>query len=186
MVSDNNVKNYIVDSKNVENMDTANIIDPEKERRRQNSLNNLRPWRKLDDLTPEEQERQREIARKGGHARNNQIIKQKTMKESAQALLSAKVSTEYAQKVLGENYDITGIETMQDLITARMIRETLENGNTKAAEFIRDTSGNKPVSAAALDITADIVTAADRALIEKVADRLGMVDITDDNDDENA
>ena len=98
-------------------------------------------------------------------------------------LLSVKVSRDTAKKWLGEDYDVDGIETMQDLITARMIRETLENGNAKAYELVRDTSGNKPISAAALDITADIVTAADRALIEKVADRLGVVDITDEKDD---
>ena len=176
-LSDNNTKNYIVDCKSIENMDNGDISGIQKR------LNNLKPFKPYSELTPEEQEKQREILSKGGKARTEQINRQKSMKESAQVLLSVKVSTEYAQKIMGENYDVSGIETMQDLITARMIRETLENGNAKAFELIRDTSGNKPVSAAALDITADIVTASDRALIEKVADRLGMVDITDENDE---
>lgn len=186
MVSDNTIENNKLDKVNSENVDIVDNYDPEKERKRQNRLNNLKPFRSYSELTPEEQEKQREILSKGGKARTEQINRQKSMKESAQALLSVKVSRETAEKWLGENYDVSGIETMQDLITARMIRETLENGNAKAFELIRDTSGNKPISAAALDIKADIVTAADRALIEKVADRLGMVDITDENDDENA
>ena len=67
------------------------------------------------------------------------------------------------------------------MIVAKMLREVVENGNAKAFELIRDTSGNKPT--ADVTITADIVTASDRALIEKVADRLGVVDISDENDD---
>ena len=105
------------------------------------------------------------------------------MKESANVLLAATVSTEYAQKILGADADLTGIETMQDLMIAKMLREVAENGNAKAFELIRDTSGNKPT--AEIDIRADVVTAADRALMDKVADRLGLVNITDDDDDEN-
>ena len=187
---DNTIKNPFIDQQNSENsIDNINNISmpndellaiQEKERKRQNSLNNLKPFRPYSELTPEEQEKQKEYLSKGGKARAEQINKRKTMKESAQVLLSAKVSKEYAMKVMGENYDVTGIETMQDLITARMILETLENGNAKAFELIRDTSGNKPT--AEIDIRADVVTAADRALMDKVADRLGLVDITDDDE----
>lgn len=184
MVSDNNTKNYIVDSKSIENMDNSDISTSQKDQTGiQKRLNNLKPFRPYSELTPEEQQKQREILSKGAKTRNEIYKKNKSMKESAELLLNAKISRETAEKVLGDNFDVDGIETMQDLIIARMIRETLENGNTKAAEFIRDTSGNKPVSAAALDITADIVTAADRSLIDKVANRLGMVDITDENDE---
>lgn len=181
---DNTIENNILTKENSENVVVdGNISMSEKERKRQNSLNNLKPFRPYSELTPEEQEKQKEYLSKGGKARAEQINKRKTMKESAQVLLSAKVSKDYAQKVLGEDADISGIETMQDLITARMLREIVENGNAKAFELIRDTSGNKPT--AEVDIRADIVTASDKALIDKVADRLGIVDITPDDDNEN-
>lgn len=183
MFPENTVKNYINDNQNSENIANDNNISISQ--KRQNSLNNLKPFKPYSELTPEEQQKQRELLSKGGKARTEQINRQKSMKESAQVLLSVKVSRDTAKKWLGEDYDVDGIETMQDLITARMIRETLENGNAKAYELVRDTSGNKPISAAALDITADIVTAADRALIDKVADRLGLVNITDDDETEN-
>ena len=184
---DNTIKTNNIektDSENVVNENNISLSDEDiKAQKRLNSLNNLKPFRPYSELTPEEQEKQKEYLSKGGKARAEQINRRKTMKESAQVLLSAKVSKEYALKIMGDNYDVSGIETMQDLITARMIRETLENGNAKAFELIRDTSGNKPT--AEIDLRADIVTAADRALIEKVADRLGMVNITDDDDNEN-
>ena len=187
MSLDNTIENNNIEKTNSENIEDNNISisnDDIKAQKRLNSLNNLKPWKPYNELTPEEIEKQKAIASLGGKARSEQINKRKTMKESAQVLLSVKVSTDYAQKIMGENYDVSGIETMQDLITARMIRETLENGNAKAFELIRDTSGNKPT--AEIDLRADIVTAADRALIEKVADRLGMVNITDDDDKENS
>lgn len=192
---DNTIKNPFIDQQNSENsIDNINNISmsdsellalQEKERKRQNSLKNLRPLRPDNELTPEEIERKKEIIRSGAIARNKQAAKQRSMKESTKQLLQAKVTKDYAKKILGDDADLENVDTMQDLIMARMLREILENGNTKAAEFIRDTSGEKPVAAAALDIKADIVTAADRALIEKVADRLGMVDITNDDDNEN-
>ena len=181
MVSENTVENYIDDKRNSENIEADKLpFDHVKHYENTIQKYSFKP----DNLcTEEEKKRKHEIAVKGGKARNEQLKQRKTMRESAETLLQTAVSREYAAKVLGENFDISGVETMQDLITARMLREILENGNTKAAEFIRDTSGNKPISTAALDITADIVTAADRSLIEKVADRLGVVDITDENDD---
>ena len=170
--SDNNVKNYIVDSKNVENIENSdNTVLSGKEK----SLLNLKP------LNQRSQEERRQIASLGGKAKALKDEKQRTMQESAKALLKTVVRKEYAKKVLGEDADISGIETMQDLLVAKMMQETLENGNAKAFELIRDTSGNKPT--ADVKITADVVTASDRALIEKVADRLGVVDIKDENDD---
>ena len=176
MLSDNNVKNYIVDSKNVENIDNGDISTTENK-----GISNLIPLKPDSELTPEEIQRKHDIVVAGGKARAEQRRQQRSMKESAKILLNMSVSKGLAKQTLGKDADISGIETMQDLLIARMIREALENGNTKAAEFIRDTSGNKPT--AELEITADIVTAADKALIDKVANRLGMVDITDENND---
>ena len=180
MSLDNTIENNMMTKLNSENVeDNNNILEDKKQKR----LNNLKPWKPFTELSPEEREEQRKIASLGGKARTEQINRRKTMKESAQILLSQTVSTEYAQKILGENADISGIETMQDLITAKMLREILENGNAKAFELVRDTSGNKPT--AELEVRADVVTASDRALIDKVADRLGLVNITDEDETES-
>lgn len=182
MSLDNTVKNNLIDQQNSENnmsnSDSMSISDGKQKR-----LNNLNLWKPFAELSPEQREEQRKIASLGGKARAEQINRRKTMKESAQILLSQRVSTEYAQKILGESADISGIETMQDLITAKMLREILENGNAKAFELVRDTSGNKPT--AELEVRADVVTASDRALIDKVADRLGLVNISDEDETEN-
>lgn len=179
MSLDNTIENNMMTKQNSENVEDNNIFEDKKQKR----LNNLKPWKPFTELSPEEREEQRKIASLGGKARTEQINRRKTMKESAQILLSQRVSTEYAQKILGENADISGVETMQDLITAKMLREIVENGNAKAFELIRDTSGNKPT--AELEVRADVVTASDRALIDKVADRLGLVNITDEDETEN-
>ena len=181
---DNTIENNILTKENSENVVVdGNISMSEKEIKRQTSNNNLKPFRAYSELTPEEQERQRNISILGGKARSEQLQRHKTMKESAKVLLGQKVSREYAESVLGKNSDVSEIDTWQDLIVAKMLREVVENGNAKAFELIRDTSGNKPT--AEVDIRADIVTASDKALIDKVADRLGIVDITPDDDNEN-
>jgi hypothetical protein len=43
-------------------------------------------------------------------------------------------------------------------------------GDTKAAQFLRDTAGEKP--AEALDLNANIMTEADKALIDKLKSRM--------------
>ena len=194
IMSDNFINNPFIDQLDKENVDILNNntmpfeteedlkAKEEKERKRQNSLNNLKTFKPYSELSPEELERQKNVVEKAKKGRTLQAQKERSMKESAKQLLKARVSRDKIEKYLGADADLDGIETMQDLIMARMFREILENGNTKAAEFIRDTSGNKPISSAELDIRADIITAADRALIEKVSDRLGLVDITDDDD----
>lgn len=184
---DNTIKNPFIDQLNSENIiDNNNISIPFdneidlKEKEKQKELNIIKRQKNLVNLADLPQERRKEISSLGGKARARQMIQEKSMRDSAKALLKTVVSKEYATKILGGSVDVSGIETMQDLLVAKMMAETLENGNAKAFELIRDTSGNKPT--AEIDLRADIVTAADRALIDKVADRLGLVDITDDDD----
>jgi len=187
MSLDNNTKTNLIDQKSIDNVEDNNTMSEEelraKEERRQNSLNNLKPFKAYNSLSPEELERQKEITNRGAKNRGILAQKEKSMKDSAKYLLRARVSREQCEKYLGPGVSLEGIDTMQDLIMARMFKEILENGNTKAAEFIRDTSGNKPT--AELNVKADVISTNDRALIDKLTNRLGLVDIIEDDDTEN-
>ena len=54
---------------------------------------------------------------------------------------------------------------------AKMI-QTAMAGSFKAAEFVRDTAGYKPESKSSIDLTGEIMTDADRSLIDKLSKRL--------------
>ena len=74
--------------------------------------------------------------------------------------------------------------TLYDLIQTVAVGRALE-GNVKAMEYVRDTHGDKPVDK--VDITGDIMTEGDRAMLEKITKRIdegGQItvvkDVTDD------
>ena len=61
-------------------------------------------------------------------------------------------------------------KTIQENIVKAMA-ERADLGDVKAAQFLRDTIGEKP--AEALDLNANVMTEADKALLEKLKNRLG-------------
>ena len=135
---------------------------------REKSLANLKP--PINKRTPEEQ---REISRLGGIARGEQRRQQRTMREQMLALLNTKASHEQASKYLGEADAERLTEddlTYQGLLSARMWQEAMQNGNAKAAEFVRDTSGQRPKDV--VEVTANVMTEADRALMANMAEIL--------------
>jgi hypothetical protein len=88
-----------------------------------------------------------EIARKGGKASAAKRREKKTMEQSLQILLNLAVSdstltdpedNDTFNKVKGKNL------TVQDKILVEVIKKALK-GDLKAIEFLRDTSGQKPV-----------------------------------------
>ena len=134
---------------------------------------NLRP---ADKLTPEER---KELSRKGGIARQEQIKQRRTLKEQMLAILEANYSRETAEKFLGPDAnnltedDLTG----QGILSARMWKEACENGSAKAAEFCRDTSGQRPKDL--LEVSGNVISDADRALMANLSKRLCKT--TDEN-----
>ena len=125
-------------------------------------------------------EEQKAICSKGGIARGEQRRQQRTMKEQMLALLNTKASHEQATKYLGDDAEkLTDDDlTFQGLLTAKMWQEATEKGNAKAAEFCRDTSGQAPKMQ--IDATVETFSESDRALMDKIAARLGI--LTDEND----
>lgn len=152
-------------------------LSPNKEKQK-NSLANLKPFTGYKDgMTEEERQRVREIASKGGKATQECNRKARTWKEVCNSALTAKVSKEKAEKYLHDDVDLlvfdeNGTVDMQDVITVRALQIANE-GNVKALEFIRDTSGQKPKDE--MQITADVMTDADRRLLDNIAERLNGV-----------
>lgn len=115
-----------------------------------------------------------EFSRKGGIARGEQRRKQKSLKEIANLLLESKTSRERAENILGDIAKDIPDEDLTNgaLLMAKMFNECFTNGTVKSAEFIRDTSGQKPKDE--ISLTADIMTEADRTLMANMAEILGV------------
>ena len=135
---------------------------------REKRLANLKPIQSLTD------EEKHNLAVIGGKARAEQRRKQRTMREQAQEYLQAIVSGELAEKYLGhdEASKLTPEDmTIQGIMIAKMAQEAMQNGNAKAAEFVRDTSGQRPKDI--VEVTANVMTEADRSLMANMAELLG-------------
>lgn len=113
-----------------------------------------------------------ELSRKGKEAYRKKREVEKNMMEIARALLNTKMKESKVKEILGDSTELLqGDYSLSAVLIMKQIMEAQE-GSTKAAEFIRDTSGNKPVERQ--EITADIMTDADRELLAKVAKRQGI------------
>lgn len=99
--------------------------------------------KQIKDMTKEEL---REAGRKGGIKSGESKRRKKAMKESLQCLLDLKLKS-------GAWFDVEMADSIQDLkganitveeaIILAQIQKALK-GDTTAAQFVRDTSGNKP------------------------------------------
>ena len=98
---------------------------------------------KAEDLTSEEL---RERARKGGIASGKARREKKAMRETLELLLSMALK-DGAVSNLEKIKSIASLNgkniTVQDAIMLKQIQKAMK-GDTRAAEYIRDTSGNKP------------------------------------------
>lgn len=124
---------------------------------------NLTPF---GTLSPE---KQREISIKGGLARQKQVKERQSMKETLNVLLSMELSRDKAVEISGDS-TINGTLTMQEALMLRAVN-TAKDGNVKALEFIRDTSGQKPKEEISIDNNI-VMTDADRKLLENIKNRL--------------
>lgn len=101
-----------------------------------------------DNLIPQSERtkaEQREIARKGGIASGKARREKKAMKETLETLLKMPLKAGKAAD-LDEIKDIAALKgeniTVQEAIMLAQIQKAMK-GDTKAAEYVRDTSGNK-------------------------------------------
>ncbi|MBR6984655.1 MAG: hypothetical protein IKH75_14245 [Ruminococcus sp.] len=108
-------------------------------------------------------ERSKEIQRAGARATNAKLAERKTFRETIEYMLTLRAKP--------EDIETLGLEktaTIQDAITMAMLAQSAK-GNVKAAQFIRDTAGEMPTIKQ--EVTADILTAEDRELLQKIRNR---------------
>lgn len=151
-------------------------IEPETPRER--GLLNLRKRVPFNQM-PEE--KRREICRKGAEAINQLHGEKKTAKQSLENILTLKVDDniiagadidpKVAEKLKRDNPNAT----LYDLIQAVAVGRALD-GNVKAMEYVRDTHGDKPTDK--VELTGQIMTDADRDLLQTIGDRLNNAELT--------
>lgn len=136
-------------------------------------------WKNLQpekyDFNVIDPEKRKEICRKGAAAVNKMHGEKKTARQALESILTLKINDDI---LAGADIDPAMAErfkrdnpnaTIYDLINAVAAGRAL-GGNIKAAEYIRDTYGDKPVDK--VDISGEIMTDSDRAMLEKISRRL--------------
>jgi hypothetical protein len=122
----------------------------------------------ITSRTPEERA---EMGRKGGLKAQQCNKERRTAQEIMRSLLECPVDRAQAEEKLGPAAKfLPEGATLFDLISLAQIA-TAGDGSTKAFEAIRDTAGYKPIEQH--EITAEVMTDADRALLQAVAARTG-------------
>lgn len=101
----------------------------------------------LIPLNKQTKSKQREIQRKGGIASGQARRQNKTMKEIALMLLNTKVpNNKYTEEILNLFPDMDAQDLQyQTAILVSQIQKAVFDKDSKAAEYVRDTSGQKPV-----------------------------------------
>ena len=153
---DNDSLNNSSDS---ENKDDKEVFD---------SSSNLIPFGSERDNRSKEEVR--EINARGGRKSGETRRKQRDMREIAKAILEHAMNEAQIEEVLGNSKELLdGDKSVMAVLTARMVQEA-GKGSYKHYETLRDTAGFKPKDE--IGISADIMTDADRELVEKVNRRL--------------
>ena len=133
------------------------------------NLRNRRSFDKMDEET------HREISRKGGQATAEMYGEKKTARKALENILTLKVTdtmfadADISQELIAKLKRSDPNATIYDLLNAVAVGKAMD-GNLKAYELIRDTYGDKPTEK--VDISGEIVTDADRALLESISHRL--------------
>ena len=145
------------------------LIEPEEHER---GLLNLRKRRSFNQMTQEERHA---IAVKGGQAVQKLHGEKRTARQSIERILTLKVDDdildgadippEIVKKIKRDNPDAT----LYDLIQLVAVGKAID-GSIRAAEYVRDTHGDKPVDK--VEIAEDIMTDRDRDMLQRIAERL--------------
>ncbi len=119
----------------------------------------------LVSLASRTKEERSAISRKGAIASQKAQRDKRTLREIARAMLE-----ESASKDVLERLGLPEGSSNGAAVLASMMKSAVENENVKAAEYVRDTSGQAPTKE--VKVSADVMTDADRALVEKVKNRI--------------
>ena len=100
----------------------------------------------------------------GNEALRSKYIQRRTIADEINIMLTQKVRPDIAEAL-----DIPANADNLTALVASVFREGLSGGNSKAWQFVRDTVGEMPTIKQ--EVTADILTAEDRELLQKIRDR---------------
>ena len=106
----------------------------------------------------------RELGSIGGKKAAENREKQKNINDLAKAMLEQTMTEDQIQSILGNDTNVLLDSSVASVMLGAMIKSAL-NGSFKAFEAVRDTAGYKPKNE--VEISADIMTDADRSLIDK-------------------
>ena len=109
----------------------------------------------------------RAIQEKGAAVLNATHAQRRAMSETIDIMLKSAAGKEEI-----ERFNLPAGATKQDAIMAALYAEVIDKGTVRAADFLRDTVGEQPVNRQ--QIEADIMTQADKALMERIEKRLGI------------
>lgn len=145
------------------------LIEPEENERYLLNLRKRKPFNEWD------KDKLHEVAVMGGKAVQELHGERRTAREALGSVLTLKVTDDIlaqadideaiAQRLKRDNPNAT----IYDLIQAVAVGKALE-GSARHIEYIRDTNGDKPIDK--VEVTDNITTDADRALMSEIADRL--------------
>lgn len=128
----------------------------------------------LDNLkmaTPiNERDNFKELSSKGGKASVKRKKELRRAKDILNDILSTELSNDNIENILGDNADIIPDNTVYSVMLAKMA-SVANSGNVKAAEFIRDTAGDKPIDSSNVNIAATI-TDKDRQLLSLLSEKM--------------
>lgn len=137
-----------------------------RERSNVTGCKNLVPYRERS------KEEARENGAKGGIKSGETRRKKRDMMQVAKAILEHAMDESQVEEVLGSSKELLdGDMSVMAVLTARMVQEA-GKGSYKHYETLRDTAGFKPKDE--VGITADIMTDADRSLMDKISRRLNV------------
>lgn len=158
----------------IEKAQAGELISREGKKINPKSLENLRP-KSIGDQPPE---KKLEIQQKGAAASNEKQAKRRSIQDICRAVLamdlpeSVSIGDEDAKNLAEQISKQTGKRvSVYDAIVCAQTAAAMQ-GNTKAAEYIRDSAGDKPGENVRLD--ADIMTEGDRKLLAKLQAMMGV------------
>lgn len=121
----------------------------------------------FDQRTPEEHKK---ICSMGGKKTQENINKQRSLNDIAKAMLNVELTKSSITEILGDSQELIGDSRDAGTVMIAKMIQTAMAGSFKAAEFVRDTAGYRPKNE--VDISADVITAEDRSLMDKLEKRL--------------
>jgi len=149
-------------------------IEPEG---REKGYRNLQPEKY--NLAAIDPEKAKEIRRKGAAAINKLHGEKKSARQSLEKILTLKIDDDIlaaadlpeslARKLRRDNPDATIYDLIQIVAAGNAI-----GGSIRAAEYIRDTHGDKPKDQ--IELTSNVMTDQDRELLQQISGRLQTAD----------